>query len=171
VTAAFEPDADQAGSAGGRRYLVWKREEQVSVGADASLKRSLETELRHWMDVGALTIKVDEGTVAIAGSVERYPQKRAIELAALRAGARGAAIEIEVRQPCSDRDLEQAAADTLRWNPLIPRERVQVAVECGHLTLSGTVHHGYQRNAAESAVRGLTAAIDVHNLLEVVSDV
>jgi osmotically-inducible protein OsmY len=51
----------------------------------------------------------------------------------------------------------------LKWNTVVPNERLTVAVTNGHLTLNGTLDWQYQKDAAARAVgnlMGVTAVIN-----------
>jgi osmotically-inducible protein OsmY len=78
---------------------------------------------------------------------------------------------LEVKLPSSadrpDPDLARAALDALRWNILVPHDRIKVKVEHGHITLEGEVKYYYQKEAAERVVRHLTGVKGVTNLITV----
>jgi osmotically-inducible protein OsmY len=63
----------------------------------------------------------------------------------------------------SDEDIAAAAVDRLGWNSTIPNGAVQVKVEKGWITLSGTVDWQFEKSAAELDVRALSGVIGVSN--------
>jgi osmotically-inducible protein OsmY len=63
----------------------------------------------------------------------------------------------------TDTDIAQAAVDALKWNSVVPPNRVRVAVRDGSVTLNGSLDWQYQKDAAERAVRNLTGVTRVTN--------
>jgi osmotically-inducible protein OsmY len=82
-------------------------------------------------------------------------------------GVKAVANDLAVRLPTAsertDTDIAQAAVSALRWNTLVPTDRVTVSVAKGWLTLSGTLDWQYQKDAALRAVRDLTGVKGVTN--------
>jgi osmotically-inducible protein OsmY len=104
--------------------------------------------------------------------VESYHEKLETQRAALRVeGVKGLASEIEVHLPGtshrSDADIARAALDALQWNSSVPADRIKVMVNKGWVTLEGDVEWGYQKTAAEEAVRRLTGVVGVSNQVAV----
>lgn len=141
---------------------------------DEQIKQRVLDELR-WnpevepKDVG---VEVDNGVVTLTGTVGSYLMKLAAEGAAHRvAGVRSVANDIRVELPTElirdDTDIARATANALEWNTQVPHERVNVTVQNGWVTLKGNVDWHYQRDAAESAVRGLAGVRGVTNLVTV----
>lgn len=118
-------------------------------------------------------VKVSNGVVMLRGSVPTFADKWAAEQAAERVkGVRGVAQELEVQLPSgieqSDANLVRSAANLLEWNAHVPKDKVKVSAERGTLTLTGTVEHEYQREAAQQAVRNLSGLRGVTNFIRVV---
>jgi osmotically-inducible protein OsmY len=67
----------------------------------------------------------------------------------------------------TDADIALAALNALQWLSSIPKNAIQVSVEHGTITLSGTVSWDYQREAAVSAVRGLLGVRGILNQITV----
>lgn len=121
----------------------------------------------------AIQVAVSEGTVTLTGSVESYAEKLAAERAAQRVeGVRRVSNQLSVQPPPGttpdDRAIFEAARHALRWNILVPKERVQVGVRNGWVTLAGEVSWPFQRNAAEHTlrhlrgIRGIVDRIRIH---------
>jgi osmotically-inducible protein OsmY len=55
----------------------------------------------------------------------------------------------------------------LRWITTLPEGAVQIRVEAGHVTLSGTVAHANEREVAYDAVHQVEGVVDVDNRIEV----
>ena len=118
-------------------------------------------------DIGA-TVK--DSVVTLEGTVDSYAEKWAAEKAVKRLpGVKALAVELEVKLPGSsersDADIAAAAESALKWDVLVPRDRIKVTVEKGFLTLEGEVDWDFQRTAAERAVNYLTGVKGVINLI------
>ena len=117
-------------------------------------------------------VAVKDGVVTLSGEVESYHEKVEAERATLRVeGVKGVASEIEIHLPGtshrSDADIARVALDTLQWNSSVPPGRIEVIVNKGWVTLEGDVDWGYQKTAAEEAVRRLTGVVGVSNQVAV----
>jgi len=141
---------------------------------DLELKRAVESELNFEPSINAaeIGVAVKDGVVTLTGRVPSYWEKVAAERAAARvAGVKAVANELEVRLPGSsertDEDIARAAVDALKWNVLVPEDRIKVKVSKGWVTLEGSVDWQYQKSAAEKAVRRLLGVVGVSNLVEV----
>jgi osmotically-inducible protein OsmY len=124
------------------------------------------------IDSANIGVAVENGVVTLSGHVASYAEKIAAERAVQRVrGVKAIAQEIEVRYPDqakrSDDEIAQRALNILKWSVQFPADRIQVKVEKGWVTLSGTVPWQYQRLAAESAVRKLSGIRGVTNLIEI----
>jgi osmotically-inducible protein OsmY len=141
---------------------------------DLELKRAVEAELNFEPSINAaeIGVSVKDGVVTLTGRVPSYWEKVAAERAAARvASVKAVANELEVRLPGSsertDEDIARAAVDALKWNVLVPQDRIKVKVSKGWVTLEGTVDWQYQKSGAEKAVRRLVGVVGVSNLIEV----
>jgi osmotically-inducible protein OsmY len=128
------------------------------------------------IDAANVGVAVENGVVTLSGHVASYAEKIAAERAVQRVkGVKAIAEEIEVRHPDqakrSDDEIAQRALNILKWSVQVPADSIQVKVEKGWVTLSGTVPWQYQRLAAESAVRKLSGVRGVTNLTEIKPDV
>ncbi|CAB3826014.1 MAG: BON domain-containing protein [Achromobacter pulmonis] len=117
-------------------------------------------------------VAVENGVVTLSGHVESYAQKLAAEHTVQRVkGVRGIAQEIEVRaasaKQLADDQIAARALSIIAWDCTVPDGKVQVTVQKGWVTLSGTVDWFYQRDAAERAVRKLSGVIGISNAIEV----
>jgi osmotically-inducible protein OsmY len=141
---------------------------------DAELQQDVINELE-WeptVEAAEIVVTVKDGVVTLSGYVDTYVKKGAADRAAARVfGVRAVAEEIQVRLPSSlkrsDEDIARAVANVLEWNVLIPRERVKVQVKDGLVTLSGEVDWGYQKFAAEEAVRNFMGVVWFSNQITV----
>lgn len=139
---------------------------------DAQLKADVLAELA-WdpaVNPAAIGVIVKNGVVTLTGHLETLAQKHAAERAVRRvAGVRGIAMELDVRlapeHRRGDSDIARAAIAALRWNSLVPDDRVRVEVEDGWVTLTGEVDWPYQLASAEQCIRPLTGVRGVTNLV------
>ena len=144
------------------------------MNTDHTLKANVLAELA-WepmADADHIGVTVRDGLVTLSGHVESYWQKRAAEKAVSRVkGVKAIVEEITVRLPLhitrSDDEIAAAAVNRLAWDGAVPPDAVQVKVESGHVTLSGTVAQAYQREAAAWAVQSLWGVISVSNEITV----
>jgi len=125
------------------------------------------------LDETNITVSIkDEGIVVLGGYVRSYVEKRLAEKAIERIeNVRGVANEITVDLLASykrnDAEIVKAALHALEWNLLIPHKDIKVAVDNGHLTLSGKVSYNYQRDRAQKAVSDLYGVTYVTNNIEI----
>jgi osmotically-inducible protein OsmY len=145
---------------------------------DAELQQDVMNELKWEPIVKAAEIRVavKDGVVTLSGYVDSYVKKWAAERAAARVfGVRSVAEAIQVRLPGSlkrsDEDIAGAVANVLEWNVLVPHDHVKVQVQDGLVTLSGEVDWGYQKFAAEEAVRNLMGVVWFSNQITVMPTV
>lgn len=146
----------------------------TSIRSDAAIQQDVLSELR-WdtrveeTDVG---VEVDQGLVALTGTVSSYVKKLAAQEAAHRVrGVRDVVNNITVTIPGltgrTDADIAQAVRRALEWDPLIPEEKIATTVSNGWITLEGAVERWSQREDAEHAVRHLAGVRGVINRLTV----
>jgi osmotically-inducible protein OsmY len=137
---------------------------------DSDLQRDVFDELKwepavHSTDIGVI---VKDGVVTLEGVVDSYPEKWAAERAAKRvSGVKALALDLEVKLDGSgkqtDADIAEAAENALKWDVLVPQDRIKVTVENGFLTLEGEVDWEFQRSAADRAVLYLEGVKGVAN--------
>lgn len=132
----------------------------------AIVQHKLESE--PGIDATDIAVKVKDGLVTVAGTVKSYTEKKSVERAIKSlSGVKAVANELEVKPSAlfrrTDTEIAEAAIRALKWNALVPQDRIKVTVEDGYLTLSGEVEWQYQRNAAERAVRDLFGIKSVTN--------
>lgn len=102
--------------------------------------------------------------------VRSYSEKATAERVALGVyGVKAVANDVTVRlgdgQKRTDTDIAQAAVSALRWNTMVPDEKITVSVSEGWVTLKGRVSWEYQRAAAANAVRALSGVRGVSNTI------
>lgn len=142
--------------------------------SDRTLKLAVEDELT-WepsIDAEHIGVTAEDGVVTLTGHVGSYTEKIIAERAAKRVkGVRAIAQEIEIRLPndrkTSDDQIAKRALDIIAWDSTIPKDKVQVKVQGGFVTLTGQVDWHYQRTDAEYAVRKLEGIKGLSNEIKV----
>lgn len=139
---------------------------------DAQLKKDVSAELDWDPSINAtqIGVAVKDGVVTLAGHLDTYAEKHAIERAVQRVqGVKAFAVEVDVKlapgHQRSDSEIAAAAESALKWHSLVPEDRLQVKVEKGWVTLKGEVDWEYQRRNAEKAIRPLTGVVGVSSAI------
>ena len=122
------------------------------------------------IDAADIGVSVESGVVTLRGDVRSYSEKAAAERVALGVyGVKAVANDINVRlhdgQQRNDTEIAQAVLSALKWNTIVPDEKITVTVSNGAVTLKGKVDWDYQRRAAANAVRDLTGVRSVTNTI------
>jgi osmotically-inducible protein OsmY len=141
---------------------------------DIELKADVIAELDwdvaiHPTEIGVM---VKNGIVTLTGHLDTFAEKHAVERAVHRvSGVRGVALELDVKLSTShkrsDSEIAQAAASALRWNSILPDERIQIEVEEGWVTLTGEVDWGYQLVSAAQCIRPLVGVRGLNNQITI----
>ncbi len=139
---------------------------------DKHLREAVERQLDYDPAVPSndIEVSVSDGVASLSGFVDTYADKIFAEKAAKRIrGVKAVANDIEVKPPSKhiDPDIAAAAVKSLERNVHVPSERISVTVKDGWLTLEGKVGWGYQKEAAEQAVRYLSGVRGVTNNIEI----
>jgi osmotically-inducible protein OsmY len=145
---------------------------EMTMKTDKELQRDVLDELA-WepsVDAAEIGVSVENGIVILNGTVKSLSQKWTAERVAQRVeGVRAVTDELVVKLPgdsqYSDADIAAAAANALDWNASVPRKRIKLLVDKGHVTLEGSVEYRYQKDAAEAAIRNLKGIKAVSNLI------
>jgi osmotically-inducible protein OsmY len=122
------------------------------------------------IDAAEIGVSAEGHVVTLRGDVRTYSERAAAERVALGVyGVKGVANDINVRprdaQQRTDNEIAQAVLSTLKWNTLVPEEKITVTVSNGFVTLKGKVDWEYQRKAAANAVRDLIGVRGVANTI------
>jgi osmotically-inducible protein OsmY len=123
------------------------------------------------VDPTDITIKNMNGDVALNGTVPSYPQYRQAAAAARRVhGVTSVHNHLMVVLPPDnyrdDPTLTTAANNALALNITVP-DNIEATASDGNLWLTGTVSYGFQRDAAEMTVAGLTGVRNVKDDIEI----
>lgn len=117
-------------------------------------------------------VAVKNGVVTLSGLVDTYLEKKTAEKVALKVdGVRGVAENIEINigfnHKKTDSELAQAALNALKWNVLVPDDKIKVKVENGWVTTEGTVEWAYEQHAVRDAVAAITGVKGISNLVKI----
>lgn len=140
--------------------------------SDLTLRRSIldELEFLPHIDAAAIGVSIENGVVILSGHVGTYAEKIAAERAVKRVkGVRAVAEELKVRldhaQGFDDEVIASRCLDLMRWNTVVPDEKIQINVQQGWVTLEGEVQWQYQKEAAQNAIQKLDGVVGLDNLL------
>jgi osmotically-inducible protein OsmY len=144
---------------------------------DLELQHDVLAELNWEPSVNAaqIGVAVNDGVVTLSGQVGSFAEKWSAELAVQRvAGVKALTIEMDVKLPGhhqhSDAEIARSADSALKWTSGLPNQGVQVMVEKGWITLSGSVRWNYQRQAALAAVRDIQGVAGLHDQITLAPD-
>src|SRR5271167_568478 len=140
------------------------------------IRDAVEQELSYdpLVDMSDITVKNINGEVALNGTVPSFPQYLEAAAAAQRvSGVKNVHNHLEVALPQGDyRDdatLTTTANNALELNITVP-DGVEATAKNGNLTLTGTVHYGTERAAAELTVAGLTGVRNIKDDIQISND-
>ncbi len=142
--------------------------------SDKTLRDAVMAELE-WepsIDAKHIGVTVADGVVTLTGHVGSYTERVKAEKTAKRVkGVRAIAEEIEVRFPddkkTADDQIAKRALDVIAWDSTIPKDKIQIKLQQGFVTLTGEVDWYYQRDDAEAAVRKLSGVKGLSNEITV----
>ena len=137
---------------------------------DHKLRQDVVDELE-WepsIDARKIGVAVDNGIVTLTGHVSTYAEKTNAEKAIKHLhGVLAVANDVEVKLPTTaerdDADIARSVVNALEWNVAVPKEKINVLVSRGWVTLEGSVDWYYQKREAEEAVRVLSGVRGVTN--------
>jgi osmotically-inducible protein OsmY len=117
----------------------------------------------HASEIGVI---VKDGVVTLDGEVSSFAEKWGAERAAQRVtGVQALAVGLDVKLSAlgkrSDSDIARSAQTALHWCSSCPSETIQLMVEDGWITLTGSVEWHYQKQAATDALRYLIGVTGV----------
>jgi osmotically-inducible protein OsmY len=137
---------------------------------DADLKRDVTAELA-WdpaVDSTAIGVAAKDGVVTLTGHIDTFAQKHAAARAVRRvSGVAAIALELDVKlapdHQRSDTDIALSAEHALKWNTLVPVDKIRLDVDHGWITLRGEVDWEFQRRTIEKAIRPLMGVVGISN--------
>jgi osmotically-inducible protein OsmY len=122
------------------------------------------------VDNEAVAVSADDGTVTLRGTVGSFREKREAKKAAERVyGVTKVNNELKVRLLNGDRrddaDLRGDILQALMLDALVPAT-IDVSVDDGFVTLTGTADWQYQRDEAEFVAANIVGVLDVIDEIE-----
>jgi osmotically-inducible protein OsmY len=141
---------------------------------DSQIKSDVLSELK-WdaaVDETEIGVQVKNGIVTLTGSIDAYPKRLAVVDAAHRVfGVLDVVDDLKVRIPAvwqrTDEDVARAVRLALKWDVLVPDDRITSTVSGGLVTLQGHVDTWAQRQDAQRAIQRLTGVFGVNNQIVV----
>jgi osmotically-inducible protein OsmY len=123
----------------------------------------------HASQIGVI---VKDGVVTLDGEVSSFAEKWGAERAAQRVtGVQALAVGLDVKLSAlgkrSDSDIARSAQTALHWCSSCPSETIQLMVEDGWITLTGSVEWHYQKQAATDALRYLIGVTGVSDQISI----
>ena len=142
---------------------------------DAQIQHDVSRELE-WaaaIDATKIDVAVKDGLVTLGGQVSNYSEKWEAERAVQRiAGVKALVVKLIVAplDTRTDADIARAAEGALAWVSYVPKNSINIQVENGWITLSGSVTWDYQRQNVATAVRYLTGVKGVSDEITIQAD-
>ena len=123
-------------------------------------------------DAAEIAVSVEDGTVILRGTVERFSQRRAaVEDAKKIDGVFEVDDQLKVNLLGADRreddEIRGVALQALIWDTEVPSDALDVHVEDGWITLKGEVSFQFQSDAAYDDVSSLYGVYGVTNEIKV----
>jgi len=146
----------------------------IFIISDKKIKQNIAYQLA-WdgrIDENDVGLEVKKGKVLLKGSVPSYTAKRAAENDAwLVPGVIEVENKIMVEYPGhisrDDKEIKQMIHNVLVWNPDIDAAKIDIVVQNGRVTLSGTVENFWQKLKIERLVWDILGVIDVTDKIAV----
>jgi osmotically-inducible protein OsmY len=131
-----------------------------------------ELEFDPTVNASEIGVSLKDEVVVLSGFVKTFVEKSAAEDAAKRVlGVTAVANDIVVRPSGSlmrdDVSIAEAAHNALKWNVIVPDEKIKVSLDGGWITLDGEVPFNYQKAAAATAVANLAGVRGVTNRITI----
>jgi len=146
----------------------------IAMKTDQQLQQSVIDELTwdpsvHASQIGVI---VKDGVVTLDGEVSSYGEKWGAERAAQRvSGVQALAVGLQVKLSAlgqrSGSDIVRSAQTALHWCSTCPSDSIQLMVENGWITLTGTVEWHFQKQAAVDALRYLIGVTGVSDQIAI----
>ena len=137
---------------------------------DQKLQQRVIEELEYdpAVDPAHIGVSARNGVVTLSGHVASAMERKLAELAVRRVkGVKALAMEVRVDVPAqkklADDEIAGRAVQILQWALHLPEGAVQVTVQGGYVTLTGSVMHDFQRRQATECVYQLGGVRGVEN--------
>jgi len=141
---------------------------------DLEIQKNVMEELKWepFLNASEVGVAVKNGVVTLSGTVDSYAKKISAEKAAKRVmGVKAVAEDIEVKLVSgtkkNDTEVAETVLNTLKWHSAVEENKIKIKVENGWVTLEGEVEWEFQRNAAKTAIEGLTGVLGIFNNIKI----
>jgi osmotically-inducible protein OsmY len=120
------------------------------------------------LQTAEIGVAAQDGIITLTGMVDSYAKKSEAEDAAQKvAGVKVVIEQIEVflsNEMQTDQEIAQGILNALAasW---IPAEKLKIKVEHGVVTLEGTLHWNFQKQAAKKSIKNITGITKIKNLI------
>jgi osmotically-inducible protein OsmY len=127
------------------------------------------------LNAAEIGVTVKDGVVTLTGTVDTFIKKSEAEDAAKKvAGVKAVVEKIEINSgnsgKMSDGEIASEVLNALKWNSEIPKDKIQVNVDSGWVTLEGELSWNYQKEAAKKVATNLTDVKWVTNNISIKSE-
>jgi len=141
-------------------------DQMVQADIASSLERNADVDREN------VTIEVDDGEVTLSGTVDSWmAYTEAEEAARYTVGVEAVTNNLQIEPPAGTEagraEIRSDVRNQLEWDYRVDQNDVNVAVDEGVVTLSGTVENFSAKEAAEADAWSVTGVIDVVNNIEV----
>jgi osmotically-inducible protein OsmY len=123
------------------------------------------------IDSSRIYVSVSDGIVTLSGAVDSYWQKTRAGYLASNVGGVVDVVNLLRVEPVgaeTDDDIRRDVLTTLARNTFIDAGRIDVRVEGGAVTLTGTVDDFFSYRTAEDVAKFTSGVVDVHNDLVII---
>jgi osmotically-inducible protein OsmY len=141
---------------------------------DIEIQKNVMDEIQSIPSVNAseIGVGVKNGIVTLSGIVTSYPQKIALERTVLKVRdvqglAEGLQVKLNGYHKRADSEIAQAVMYSLEWHSGLDKDKIQIMVEKGEVTIEGQVDWDYQRKLAYKTVSNITGVTAVINNLKI----
>ena len=145
-----------------------------SPAADEEIQKAVLAELNGdpRIEASRIGVSVNDGVVTLSGEASSYVETLMAEKTAKRVrGVRAVANQLKVKLPdqnhLTDEAIAEAAVRALRWNLLVPSNKIKVIVSEGRVTLEGSLRWRFQKEAAAHAVSRLPGVSRVEDRIAI----
>jgi osmotically-inducible protein OsmY len=141
---------------------------------DLEIQKNVMEELKWepFLKASEIGVAVKNGVVTLNGTVDSYSKKISAEKAAKRVlGVKAVAEDIEVKlgieSKKNDTEIAETILKTLKWHSAIAENKIKIKVENGWVSLDGEAEWEFQKNAAKTAIEGLSGVLGIFNNIKI----
>ncbi|MCV9927524.1 BON domain-containing protein [Flavobacterium sp. LS1R49] len=126
------------------------------------------------LSAGEIGVLALDGIITLTGSVNSYAKKEEAEEATknvlgVKVVVEKIVVVLNDKTHKADNEIATEITNAFKWHWDIPNERIQVKVENGWVTLTGSLEWNYQKDAAKKAVSVLIGVKGIINNIMIIS--